>query len=134
MPKKRIANVGVGQRSTLFHIPEIVDHYSSSTELVALCDINPGRLKLCADWLRPRGIEVKTYLNTEFDQMIAETKPDTVLVTSKDCTHDEYICRAMELGCDVITEKPLTTDEAKCQRILDTQKKTGRRALTPEDT
>ncbi len=33
----------------------------------------------------------------------------------------------MELGCDVITEKPMTIDEEKCQRIIDTQKKTGKR-------
>jgi len=33
----------------------------------------------------------------------------------------------MEAGRDVITEKPLTTDAAKCQRILDTQARTGRR-------
>ena len=32
--------------------------------------------------------------------------------------------RAMELGCDVVTEKPMTTDAAKCQRILDAQKRT----------
>jgi predicted dehydrogenase len=126
MKKKRIVDVGVGQRATLFHIQEIVENYSATTELVALCDINPGRMKLWSDWLHERGVEVKTYLNTEFDRMIAEMKPDIVLVTSKDCTHDEYICRAMELGCDVITEKPMTTDEYKCQRIIDTQKKTGR--------
>ena len=36
-------------------------------------------------------------------------------------THADYICRAMELGCDVITEKPMTTDAEKCQRILDTR-------------
>ncbi len=48
------------------------------------------------------------------------------IVTSMDATHDEYICRAMELGCDVITEKPMTTDAEKCRRILDTQRRTGR--------
>ena len=42
--------------------------------------------------------------------MIAETKPDVVIVTTVDSTHADYICRAMELGCDVITEKPMTTD------------------------
>jgi predicted dehydrogenase len=59
--------------------------------------------------------------------MIAETKPDVVVVTTMDSTHDHYICRAMELGCDVITEKPMTTDAEKCQRIIDTQKATERR-------
>jgi predicted dehydrogenase len=33
----------------------------------------------------------------------------------------------MELGCDAITEKPLTTDEHKLQRIIDTQRKTGKK-------
>ncbi len=39
------------------------------------------------------------------------SRPDVVIVTTKDVTHDDYICRAMELGCDVITEKPMTTDD-----------------------
>ncbi|MGC9347739.1 MAG: Gfo/Idh/MocA family protein, partial [Anaerolineae bacterium] len=52
--------------------------------------------------------------------------PDTVIVTTKDCFHDKYVVRAMELGCDVITEKPMTTDAEKCQRIIDTQHETGR--------
>jgi predicted dehydrogenase len=59
--------------------------------------------------------------------MIAECAPDCVIVTTQDSFHDLYICRAMELGCDVITEKPMTTDAAKCQRIIDTQRQTGRR-------
>jgi len=50
-----------------------------------------------------------------------------VIVTTKDCYHDKYIVRAMELGCDVITEKPMTTDAEKCQRIIDTQRETGKR-------
>jgi predicted dehydrogenase len=104
----------------------IVEHYNEQAELVALCDSNPGRLRLRAEWAAERDVAVKTYQDTEFERMIDETKPDVVIVTTKDSTHDEYICRAMELGCDVITEKPMTTDEQKCQRILDTQKHTGR--------
>jgi predicted dehydrogenase len=33
----------------------------------------------------------------------------------------------MELGADVLTEKPMTTDEIKCQAILDAEKRTGRK-------
>jgi len=32
----------------------------------------------------------------------------------------------MELGCDVITEKPMTVDAEKCQQIIDTVKRTGK--------
>jgi predicted dehydrogenase len=58
--------------------------------------------------------------------MLKEAKPDYVIVTTKDATHDDYIVRALEGGCDVITEKPMTTDAAKCQRILDAKSRTGR--------
>jgi predicted dehydrogenase len=33
----------------------------------------------------------------------------------------------MKLGCDVISEKPMTTDAEKCQAILDAVKATGRK-------
>ena len=59
--------------------------------------------------------------------MIEKEKPDVVLVTSIDRTHHNYIIRAMELGCDVITEKPMTIDEEKCQAILDAVERTGRK-------
>jgi len=66
------------------------------------------------------------YQAKDFDQMIIETRPDVVVVTTMDSTHDHYICKAMELGCDVITEKPMTIDAKKCQRIIDLQETTGR--------
>jgi len=126
MAKKRYAQVGIGARS-LMYSEAIVEQYPETNELVALCDNNLGRLRDRARWAASRGVEVPIYLDTEFDRMIAETKPDVVIVTSKDATHDQHICRAMELGCDVITEKPMTIDEHRCQRILDTQKRTGRK-------
>ena len=126
MTTKRYTQVGVGGRAFLY-LQAMVKEFSDTHELVALCDNNEGRLRLGAEWVRERGVKVKTYKDDAFDRMIAEAKPDVVIVTSKDSTHDHYICRAMELGCDVMTEKPMTTDEHKCQRILDTQKKTGRR-------
>ncbi len=40
---------------------------------------------------------------------------------------DQFIVRGMELGADIITEKPMTTDETKCQAILDAEKRTGKK-------
>ncbi|MBN1219783.1 MAG: Gfo/Idh/MocA family oxidoreductase [Anaerolineae bacterium] len=125
MTKIRYAQVGIGGRSQLFS-RAIVEEFADTSELVALCDNNVGRLRLRVGWAGERDVEVKTYQDDEFDRMIAETRPDVVIVTTQDSLHDKYICRAMELGCDVMTEKPMTTDEQKCQRIIDTQHKTGR--------
>jgi predicted dehydrogenase len=104
----------------------LLDLYSETSELVGLCDSNPGRLEDRMTYARRYGAQPRGYLAVQFDQMIAETRPEVVIVTTIDRYHDDYICRAMELGCDVITEKPMTTDAAKCQRIIDTQRRTGR--------
>ena len=63
----------------------------------------------------------------DFEKMIRDTKPDVVIVTTVDGFHHEYIIRGMELGCNVITEKPMTIDAEKCQHIIDTKKKSGRK-------
>ena len=63
----------------------------------------------------------------DFDRMLAEARPDTVIVTTVDRYHHEYIIRALEAGCDVITEKPMTIDDAKCRAILDAEQRTGRK-------
>lgn len=103
--------------------------FKEHAQLVGLCDNNRGRLDLRNRWIveRLKGDPVPVYSDSQFDRMIGEQKPDTVIVTTKDCFHDKYIVRAMQLGCDAITEKPMTTDEKKCARILDAIRETGRK-------
>jgi len=124
--KTAYAIVGLGGRSRMF-LKAIGETYSTTSRLVALCDRNPGRLNLAAALPSVTPQAPRLYSDQEFDRMIAETKPDIVIVVCQDSFHDVYICRAMELGCDVITEKPMTIDAERAQRILDTQKRTGRK-------
>lgn len=107
----------------------ILQTFSKEAELVGLCDNNHGRLELRNRVIvaKYKGRPVPIYADTQFDRMIREQRPDVVIVTTRDCFHDRYIVRAMQLGCDVITEKPMTTDEKKCQRIIDVARRTGRR-------
>jgi len=104
----------------------LVDQFAETSQLVGLCDSNPGRLEDRLDFARRFGAQPRGYPAQQFEQMITETRPEVVIVTTVDRYHDDYICQAMELGCDVITEKPMTTDAEKCQRIIDTQRSTGR--------
>lgn len=116
--KKRFALVGTGSRAGMF-INAITDVYQDVAELVALCDLSQTRM----DWYNQ---PVPTYLAADFDRMITETKPDTVIVSTIDATHHQYIVRAMELGCDVISEKPMTTDVEKLKAIYDVIDRTGK--------
>ena len=125
--KLRYVQVGTGQRSWMYTTALMKEH-AKDGELCALCDTNQHRMDFWNKFFKEqyKHKPLPTYKADQFDKMIAEIKPDKVIVTSMDRTHHKYICRAMELGCDVITEKPMTMDAEKCQQIIDTQKRTGR--------
>jgi predicted dehydrogenase len=125
--KKRYAVVGTGGRASMY-IDPLAMRFRDAGELVALCDVNPTRLEHHRDRLKHEFEypDVPAFHADEFDSMIEKTKPDTVIVTTVDALHHKYVIRAMELGCDAITEKPMTTDAEKCRAILDTVHRTGR--------
>lgn len=123
--RKRYAIVGLGSRYRMYQNAIHTTHRDYA-ELVGVCDLNAGRVQLAVKRSADAGFTVPGYAHTDFDRMIREAKPDVVIVTTMDSTHDEYIVRAMELGCDTVTEKPMTTTPEKAQRILDTRARTGK--------
>ena len=126
MAKKRFAHVGIGGRARMYY-NALVDTYRETSELVAFCDINRTRMEYANEFVETKlGYKVPMYGADEFEKMIVEQKPDVVIVTSIDRTHHRYIIKAMEMGCDVISEKPMTMDATKCQDILDCIERTGK--------
>jgi len=125
--RKRYAHVGTGGRGTCF-LQAMCKDWAQNCELVALCDSNPGHMEYYNRQIVAEfgGKALPAYTDRQFDRMIRTHKPDVVLVTTRDNFHDKYIVRAMELGCDVITEKPMTTDQNKCRRIIKAVERTGR--------
>lgn len=124
---KRYAIVGTGERAGVF-IDAILRTYGEVAELVALCDISPTRMA----WYNSKITEITgqpplpTFPDGEFEDMILVSRPDVVIVTTIDSTHHHYIIRAMEMGCDVISEKPMTTDETRAAAIFKAINQTGR--------
>ncbi len=124
----RYALVGTGGRGMMY-VHALCDTYRAHADLVGLCDLSATRMgvyneAIVANYDR---VPVPAYHADDFDRMVAETRPDTIIVTSMDSTHHQYIVRAMELGCDAISEKPMTTDEVKAQAIVDAIARTGRK-------
>ena len=122
--KLKVALVGTGVRGSSLWGKTLIAEYSDVLEMVGLCDINPKRMEYAKNFM---GTKCATY--TDFKQMIEERHPDTVIVTTMDSFHAKYICMAMRMGCDVITEKPIATDEKMIQDIIDTEKKTGKKLV-----
>lgn len=114
--------VGTGVRGIGMWGKPVISEFKDQVEFVGLCDINPGRVETARKSLN---LSCPTF--TDFDKMMKETKPDTLMVMTVDGTHHEFIIKGMEYGANIITEKPMTIDEQKCQAILDTEKKTGKK-------
>ncbi len=122
--KLRIVLVGTGIRGTSFWGKRLVDEYSDILEFVGLSDINEGRLAYAKKYM---GVNCPTFI--DFDEMLKTTKPDLVIVTTVDATHHSFIIKGLEFGCDVLTEKPFTTDEKKAQEILNAERKSGKNII-----
>lgn len=125
--RKRYAVVGLGGRARMF-VNAVSETYKDKAVLVGFCDTNPQRMKYYLEKLQGNGefADIPCYQAEDFHAMLRETKPHTVIVTTIDRTHHRYIIEAMEAGCDVITEKPLTVDVEKCEAILEVAQRTGR--------
>jgi predicted dehydrogenase len=124
--RRKYVIVGVGSRSRMY-LTAITKTFAANNELVAICDTNPGRMDTALRFIAPNKVKApKKYLAADFDKMIKATKPDCVIVTTPDSFHDDYIVRALDAGCDCITEKPLTTTPEKAQRIVDASRRSNK--------
>jgi predicted dehydrogenase len=119
----RAAVVGTGHRAQMFTraLAERPGH-----RLAALCDPSPTRMAFHNRLLTAAGEPPATQWQPHrFADMLTKEGIDEVVVTTVDAAHDRYIVPALEAGCRVVTEKPMTTDADRCARILDTVRATG---------
>ncbi len=119
---KKYCIVGTGGRGIGSYAVPLVKEYGDCAELAGVYDLNPKRAHLVSEFT---GKDIPVY--DSFDAMLSGAKPDVVIVTTKDSEHSTYIIRALEFGCDVISEKPLTTDEVKLAAIIEAERRTGHR-------
>jgi len=119
--RRRYAIIGTGWRGSGMWGVDLAKRYGDLLEFVGLCDPNPKR----AAAARARiGVDCPTY--TTFDELVDKARPELLTVTTVDATHSGYIVKALDRGIDVLTEKPMVTDEKQCQAVLDAEKRNKR--------
>ena len=119
----RTAIVGTGNRAQLF-TEGLAKH--DGYDVVALCDPNSVRMAFHNRMLLAAGRRTAhLWPPARFEEMLRVERIELLVVTSVDATHDRYIEAALRAGVRVISEKPMTTDASKAQRILDTVRETG---------
>ncbi|MFC4587916.1 Gfo/Idh/MocA family oxidoreductase [Sphaerisporangium corydalis] len=117
----RAAIVGTGQRAQLFTRGLAQREH---IDLVALCDPSKTRMAVHNGIITELGRPpAATRHPDEFADLVRDL--DIVVVTTVDALHDAYIVPALEAGCRVVTEKPMTTSAEGCRRILAAVDRTG---------
>ncbi len=122
--RRRYAIVGTGVRGSTMWGRDVLARHGDAVELVGLCDVNRKRAEVVKKRL---GASCPVF--TDFDPMCEQAKPDLLAVTTVDATHAGYVVRGFERGMDVITEKPMVTDEEQCRAVLAAEKKAGRKLV-----
>lgn len=122
--RRRYALVGTGGRGSSMWGKGVHDKWGDTVEFVGLCDPNPKRAEVVRGII---GVDCPVF--TDFDRLVKEARPDLVAITTVDAYHAEYIVRALDLGIDVITEKPMTIDEAQTQAVIDAEKRNRRKII-----
>ncbi|NUR89440.1 MAG: Gfo/Idh/MocA family oxidoreductase [Nonomuraea sp.] len=87
--------------------------------------VDPDRARVDAfnAGVLPEGREpLPWYAPDDFDRMVDDLAPTTVIVTSPDHTHADYILAALARDLDVISEKPVVTTAADARRVLEAER------------
>ncbi|TDQ42932.1 Gfo/Idh/MocA family protein [Aureibacillus halotolerans] len=118
---KSYAVCGISNRAIGMFIKPLVTQYEQYGRLVGMLDADPRRFAVSKERL-PQIKDVPTYSAEAFDQMVQETRPDVIIVASRDNTHIDYILKALEHDIDVITEKPMVTTAEDAVRAIEAEK------------
>jgi predicted dehydrogenase len=100
MEKVRIGIIGIGNMGSS-HARELAKGSVAGGELVAVCDINPDRLKWAKDTF---GKDLALY--DDADALINSGNIDSVLVATPHYDHPPLAIKAFEKGLHVLVEKP----------------------------
>jgi predicted dehydrogenase len=88
-----------------------------NVEIAALCDLNTERAeKLAGEY----GV---TKIYSDYNTMLAEEKLDAVSVCTPNALHAPVAIAALQAGCHVLCEKPLSISAAEGKRIVEAARK-----------
>ena len=121
----KVGVIGCG-RISRFHCMPIAAQ--PNAELKAVCDVDMSRAcgmsELVAK-VHGRASAPKVY--EDYEKMIRREKLDVVHICLLHYLHSPVAIRAMELGCDVLTEKPMAISMAQAEAMVAAAKRAKRR-------
>jgi len=97
---------------------EVIVQMPEQFKIVSLCDCDENVLKMT-------GKEFQVPAENRFlkdDEFLKEKRSDILVIATLDRDHYRHGLRALELGYDILLEKPITSDKKECEDLLKMQK------------
>lgn len=121
MLPRRVALIGSGWygKSDLFRLMQV-----APVEVVALCDVDKHQLEQAADMVAERqNNKTKPRLYKDYRKLLAESKPDIVIIGTPDHWHALQTIDAVKAGADVYVQKPASVDVIEGEAMVTAARK-----------
>lgn len=119
---KSVAIVGLGARGLHTYAP-YADLFPDRMKVVAVADVIEERVQIAAE---KYGVAKDKCFNSA-DEFFASGKlADVVFITTQDREHVEHALKALELGYDILLEKPISPSLAECYSLKKKVDETGK--------
>jgi len=119
-----VAILGTGARGADVY-GRIMAKFPEKFNIVSLCDIREERLSVFGEEF---GVEEKNRFTDE-EEFFKEKRADVIIIATQDADHVRHAIKALELGYDILLEKPITDSKSECKRLLNAQKKSGKNVI-----
>ena len=105
--------IGAGSRGTVYS--RYATKFPKSMKVIGVADLNPYRREKMA---KTHNIPQENIYSDFRDALAREKFADAVVIATPDNLHYEPCMKALELGYDVLLEKPVAPTEKECRNIL----------------
>lgn len=123
MSRARIGLIGAGWWGVEVYVPALVAH--EGADLVAVNRRDRAALdRITETFGIPKGY-------TDYKEMLGNERLDAVVITSPHVLHFEHAKAALEAGCHVLIDKPMTTSAADARALVALARKVGKQILIP---
>ena len=119
-----VAIIGCGSRGRDAY-GKLFKRFSEKWEIVALCDVSEKQIDVSAQEFCVK----KKNLFLDENKFFEEKRADLLVIATQDKDHARQCKKALELGYNVLLEKPISSDENELKELLSTQKKTGGKVM-----
>ena len=123
MPKSKIAIIGAGWWGVEVYVPALLEN--PDVDFVAVNRRNQTALdEILAKFDIPRGY-------TDYKDMLEKENLDAVVITSPHTLHFEHAKAALQAGCHVLIDKPMTTNADDARALVKLAKEKNLEILIP---